>query len=176
MSYEVCQSALLRLVKPVGAVCVSSILSVRTVIELVTNEAYYANTFSRFIGPTDIAIRSVCRNSTFSELHEIGALCSVLRCNIRSIYPQIDVREDIAIANSIFMPRPHIIANCEISLLWSNTSNETRARIANNFAWSPNHFVPLVSPLAQDDFAAQNRLSPVFVVSSLVMSENTPYS
>ena len=130
------------------------------------------NTYSPIVGPIDIAIQAVCKDHTFSELYEIGALCNVLKCNIRSIYPKIDVRDHTAIANNIFMPRPPIVTDCEITVLWSNTSNEKQARIANNSTWSPNHFVPLMSPFAQRQFDNNNQSSPVLVVSSLSMNEN----
>ena len=145
---------------------------VRVVIELVTNESYYTNTYSRFIGPFDIAIQTVCKNYAFSELYEIGALCSLLKCNIRSIYPKIDVRDYTAIFNNTFMPRPHVVTNCEITILWSHTLNETEARIANNSTWSPNHFVPLMLPSVQGEFDSNNQSAPVLVVSPLSMNEN----
>ncbi|CAF1123464.1 unnamed protein product [Rotaria sp. Silwood1] len=139
----------------------TSELRVRTIIELVTNETYYSNTYSPFAGPIDIAIQAVCKNYTFSELYEIGALCNVLKCNIRSIYPNIDVRDYTAIANNIFMPPPPIVANCEITILWSHTLNEKEARIVNNSTWSPNHFVPLMLPCIQREFDSNNQSTPV---------------
>ena len=141
-------------------------------IELVTNETYYTNTYLRFIGLFDVAIQAVCKNYTFSELYEISALCSILKCNIRSVYPKTDVRTEMAIANNTFMPRPDIAANCEITILWSHSLNEKEARSANDSAWSPNHFVPLLSPSAQQIFDRNNQSSPVFVVSSLSMNKN----
>jgi hypothetical protein len=107
--------------------------------------------YSRFVGPIDIAINAVCRNRTFSELYEIGALCTVMKCNIRTIYPQIDVQYHTAIANNVFMPLPPAVATCEVKILWSHTSNENEARITNNSAWSPNHFVPLMLPFFQHE-------------------------
>lgn len=145
---------------------------VRTVIELITNETYYSNMYSPIVGPFDIAIQAVCKDHTFSELHVIGALSNVLKCNIRSIYPQINVRDDIAIANNIFMPRPPIVTDCEIKILWSNTLKEQEARIVNNSTWSPNHFVPLMSPFAQREFDNNNQSAPALVVSSLSTNEN----
>ncbi|CAF4426003.1 unnamed protein product, partial [Rotaria sp. Silwood2] len=129
----------------------TSELRVRTVIELVANGAYYTRMYSQFIGPLDIAIKAVCKNYTYSELYEIAALCNVLRCNIRSIYPRIDFREDMEILNNIFRPTSPIIANCSITIFWSHVLNEIDVRTQNNMGWNPNHFVPLMSPPAFDD-------------------------
>ncbi|CAM4983023.1 unnamed protein product [Rotaria socialis] len=52
----------------------TSELRVRTIIELMTNEVYYSNRYSQFVGPLDIAIQRICKNHMFSELYEIGAL------------------------------------------------------------------------------------------------------
>ena len=67
---------------------------VRTVIELVANETPYNKMYSRFFGPVDFAIKATCKNYTSSEMYEVTALCSILKCNIRSIYQNIDMREE----------------------------------------------------------------------------------
>ncbi len=137
---------------------------VRTIIELVTNETFYSNMYSQLIGPVDMAIKAICKNYTFSELYEISALCSVLKCNIRSVYPKIDFREYMAIMNNVFTPIPPIVANCEITILWSHTLNETYARAANNGAWSPNHFIPLLSaPMEPESDHSNQSMSTVTV-------------
>ncbi|CAF4183063.1 unnamed protein product, partial [Rotaria sordida] len=69
----------------------------------------------------------------------------IMQCNIRSIYPKIDFREDLAIMNNLFTPTLPVIVNCDITILWSHVLNEIDARASNNNAWSPNHFVPLLS-------------------------------
>jgi hypothetical protein len=132
------------------AICFELIL-VRTVIELVVNGAYYTRMYSQFIGLLDIAIKAICKNYTYSELYEIAALCNILRCNIQSIYPRIDFREDMEILNNSFRPTSPIIANCSITIFWSHVLNEIDVRAQNNMTWSPNHFVPLISPPAYDD-------------------------
>ncbi|CAF3376885.1 unnamed protein product, partial [Rotaria socialis] len=129
----------------------TSELRVRTVIELVVNGAYYTRMYSQFIGLLDIAIKAICKNYTYSELYEIAALCNILRCNIRSIYPRIDFREDMEILNNSFRPTSPIIANCSITIFWSHVLNEIDVRAQNNMTWSPNHFVPLMSPPAYGD-------------------------
>ncbi|CAF4943011.1 unnamed protein product [Rotaria socialis] len=123
----------------------TSELRVRTIIELMTNEVYYSNRYSQFVGPLDIAIQGICKNHMLSELYEICALCSVLGCNIRRIYPNIDFRDDMVFLNNIFTPIPPITTNCEVTILWSHAKHEKDARDANHGTWSPNHFVPLMS-------------------------------
>jgi hypothetical protein len=82
----------------------------------------------------------------YSEIHEVAALCNVLQCNIRSVYPRIDFEYYKAIWDSVFTPIPPIIGNCNIVVLWSCTLHEKDAREAYNGLWRPNHFVPLLSP------------------------------
>ena len=122
---------------------------VRTIVELVTNEAYYSHRFAYAVGPLDIAIKGVCKNNTYSELYEIAALCTVVGCNIRSVYPEIDFRLDMVIVNSVFTPIPPIVAKYEIKILWSSLRSEIDIRAMNNNQWSPNHFVPLMLSNAQ---------------------------
>jgi hypothetical protein len=120
-------------------------ISVRTIVELITNETYYSNMYADVIGPFDEAIKAVCKNNTFSELYEICALCTVLGCNIKSVYPEIDFRNDMAIMNNVFAPVSSVIARTEIKILWSSVWSEINVRTVNNNRWSPNHFVPLMS-------------------------------
>jgi OTU-like cysteine protease len=120
-------------------------VSVRTVIELVKNENFYAREYSQFVGPVQNALKTACKNYNYSELFEIVALCTLLQCNIRSVYPNIDFRDDMMIANRIFTPVPPIHTNYQITILWSHANREIDARALNNGAWSPNHFVPLLS-------------------------------
>ncbi|CAF1530866.1 unnamed protein product [Adineta ricciae] len=128
-----------------NSVMTSSELRVHTIVELVTNEAFYSHRFAYAVGPLDIAIKGVCKKNTYSELYEVAALCTVISCNIRSLYPEIDFRVDMAIMNSVFTPIPPIIAKYEIKVLWSNARSEVDIRATNNSQWSPNHFVPLMS-------------------------------
>ncbi|CAF3678050.1 unnamed protein product [Rotaria sp. Silwood1] len=129
----------------------TSELRVRTIIELVINESYYETMYSQYVGPIDIAIKAFCKNYTFSELYEIAALCNVLQCNIRSVYPKIDFQQYMAIWDNVFTPVSPIIANCNIVIMWSYALNEKDAREANNGTWSPNHFVPLISQAIHND-------------------------
>ena len=147
-----------------GTVSTWTIL-VRTIVELVTNESYYSSKYYRFAGLVDDAIQGVCKNYTFSELYEMGALCSLLKCNIRSVYPNIDIREDMAIVNSVITPIPSIIANCTITILWSHAYNEIKARIINNTNWTANHFVPLMLPLDENEIHHNDQSNLTLVVS-----------
>ena len=138
-----------------------------------TNETYYSNRYSQFVGPLNIAIQAICKTHMFSELYEIGALCSVLGCNIRSIYPNIDFRDDMVVLNNIFTPLPPIITNCEITILWSHARNEKDAREANHGTWSPNHFVPLMSPAMHYAFDGNNQSMSTAVVGYYSMNESS---
>ena len=120
-------------------------VSVRTVMELVKNENFYAREYSQFVEPVQNALQAACINDNYSKLYEIVALSTLLQCNIRSVYPNIDFRDDMMIAIRIFTPVPSINANCQITILWSHAKKENNARAENNGAWSPNHFFPLLS-------------------------------
>ena len=124
---------------------VSRNVLVRTVIELVKNENFYAREYSQFVGPVQNALQTACKDCNYSELCEIVALCTLLQCDIRSVYPNIDFRDDMMIVNRIFTPVPPIHANYQITILWSHVNREINARALNNGAWGPNHFVPLLS-------------------------------
>ncbi|CAF4228792.1 unnamed protein product, partial [Adineta steineri] len=109
-------------------------------------------------GLIDIAIKAICKNRTYSGLYEICALCSVLKCNIRSVYPEIDFIAGMAVMNSIFTPIPPIVANYEVAVLWSNVRKEMHVRAVTNNTWTPNHFVSLLAPNQQYDFDHRNQL------------------
>ena len=128
--------------------------------------------YSQYVGPIDIAIKAICKNSTFSELYEIAALCSVLRCNIRSIYPKIDFQQYMAILDNVFAPAPPIIANFDLAILWSHVLNEKEARETNNGAWSPNHFVPVVSANISHQFNNTNESSSPAMVDYSSFNKN----
>ncbi|CAF4684330.1 unnamed protein product [Rotaria sp. Silwood2] len=130
----------------------ASELRVRTIMELITNENYYQNTYSQYVGPTDIAVKAICKNYMFSELYEIAALCNVLQCNIRSVYPKIDFHHYMAIWDNLFTPIPPVNSNCNIAILWSNVLNEKDVRETHNGMWRPNHFVPLMSLPIRNEF------------------------
>jgi hypothetical protein len=121
--------------------------------------------YSQYVGPINIAIKAICKDYTFSELYEIAALCNVLQCNIRSVYPKIDFQYYMAILDNVFTPVPPIIANCNIAILWSHALNEKDARETNNGTWSPNHFVPLISPGIHNDSNNGNQSMSLTVVS-----------
>ena len=133
------------------------------------NENYYAREYSQFVGPVQNALQSACKNYNYSEVCEIGALCTLLQCNIRSVYPNIDFRDDMMIANRIYTPVPPINANCQITILWSHAKKERNARAENNGAWSPNHFVPLLSRVEQShDSDRRNQSASTAIVSCLL--------
>jgi hypothetical protein len=71
--------------------------------------------------------------------------------------------------NNVFTPAPSIIANYEITILWSHVWNEIVARASNNNVWSPNHFVPLLASTVHHPSDYGNR-SPTFAVSYLSLN------
>jgi hypothetical protein len=141
------------------------IILVRTIVELVTNENYYYTTYSQYVGNIDEVIKAVCKNYTYSELFEIIALCNVLRCNIRSVYPRIDFHHWMTIFDNVFTPITSNVATCNISILWSSCADEQVNRMDHNGTWSPNHFVPLLSPSVRNEFDDANQTRPPAVVS-----------
>jgi hypothetical protein len=58
----------------------------------------------------------------------------------------------MAILDNVFTPIAPNVANCNISILWSSCLNEQDNRMHNNGTWNPNHFVPLLSPCALNEF------------------------
>ncbi|CAF3325996.1 unnamed protein product [Rotaria sp. Silwood2] len=146
---------------------------IRTIIELMANENYYQTMYSQYVGPIDIAIKSICKNHTFSELYEIATLCNVLQCNIRSIYPKIDFQHYMALWHSVFTPVPPVIAKYSIAILWSHAQNENDARVMNNSTWSPNHFVPLLSPNSQNDSNDYNTSTSINITPQKKTFKNT---
>ena len=121
--------------------------------------------YSPYAGTIDEAIKAICKNYTYSELFEIVALCNALRCNIRSVYPRIDFHDSMAILDDVFTPIAPNVANCNISILWSSCLNEQDNRMHNNGKWNPNHFVPLLSPSALNEFDNTSQTRPPAVVS-----------
>ena len=121
--------------------------------------------YSPYAGTIDEAIKSICKNYTYSELFEIVALCNVLQCNIRSVYPRIDFHDSMAILNDVITPIVSNVAHCNISILWSSCLNEQDNRMHNNGKWNPNHFVPLLSPSAFNEFYNTSQTRPPAVVS-----------
>ncbi len=65
-------------------------LRVRTIIELVINYDEYSRNYTQDVGPLQERWIDICKDYSFSDLYELAALCNVLGCNIRSLYPRID--------------------------------------------------------------------------------------
>jgi hypothetical protein len=79
----------------------------------------------------------------------------------------------MAILDNVFTPVSPIVANCNIGILWSHGLNEKDAREANNGIWSPNHFVPLISPGIHNDSNNGNQSTSITVVSYSSVNENS---
>ena len=96
-------------------------------MELMANENYHQTTYSQYIGPIDIAVKSICKNHTFSELYGTAALCNVLQCNIPSVYPKLVFQHHTTLWDSVFTPALPVIADYSITILWSHVQNENDA-------------------------------------------------
>lgn len=137
---------------------------VRILIELLKNEFYYTSRFSHLVGPLNEVIKNIVRKNSFSELYEVAAMSSVLKCNIRSIYPNIDYRPDLNIMNSTFEHAQTSTSSNTICIFWTHTASESYVRRINAGNWSPNHFVPLLFPpnclQDQNDLSQANITGP----------------
>ena len=123
---------------------------VRILIELMRNQAFYIAQLAHIVGPLDVAVRRITRNFSFSELYEVAALSHVLRCNVRSVYPNIDHRRDLNFMNRTFEHEEPECSAETIFLFWTNTQTERDVHSINNGSWTPNHFVPLLLPPDND--------------------------
>jgi hypothetical protein len=65
-------------------------LRVRTILELIINYDKYSRDYTQNVGPLRERWKDICNDHSYSDLYELAALCNVLRCNIRSLYPRID--------------------------------------------------------------------------------------
>jgi len=79
----------------------------------------------------------------------------------------------MAILDNVFTPIPPIISNCNIAILWSHAFNEKQARETTGGTWSPNHFVPLLSPPIRNEFNNINQSTPFAVVSYSSVNKNS---
>lgn len=121
---------------------------VRTVVELVKHKDYHVNQYSHLVGAFDKALQRVCNAGSFCELHEIVALTNVLQCQIQSVYPYLDYRAEMKIMNAVYKPLSQSACTERLIIFWTNTQDEflVRNRPGCRGVWSPNHFVPLISP------------------------------
>ena len=110
------------------------------------NQVFYIAQLAHILGPLDVTVRIIAHNFSFSELYEVAALSRVLRCNVRSVYPNIDHRPDLSLMNRTFEHEGPKDSCGTISLFWTNTQTERDVRSMNNGSWTPNHFVPLLLP------------------------------
>ncbi|CAF0776577.1 unnamed protein product, partial [Didymodactylos carnosus] len=84
-------------------------------------------------------------------LCEILALCNILQCSIRYVYPKIKEDADEAgmsdLLNKTFHPfstTNSTKSTSTITLMWTHTAEEYTVRAVNYGMWVPNHSVPLV--------------------------------
>ncbi|CAF4098595.1 unnamed protein product, partial [Adineta steineri] len=129
-------------------------LRTRTIVELVTNFEEYTDNLLQSVGPLQERWKDICKSSTYSDLYELVALCNVLRCNIRSLYPRIDYHSYFDIYNNTF--RSNLPADNGITLLWCHTKTESIARTYTGGNWLPNHFVPVAILLPDISLSQSN--------------------
>jgi hypothetical protein len=65
-------------------------LRVRTILELIINYDKYSRDYTQSVGYLRERWKDICNDHCYSDLYELAALCNVLECNIRSLYPRID--------------------------------------------------------------------------------------
>ncbi|CAF4526211.1 unnamed protein product, partial [Didymodactylos carnosus] len=84
-------------------------------------------------------------------LHHLFGLCSILNCNIRSVYPNVDgvsKNDNLSkrLLNVTFQPRETIVTDT-ILIMWSKgVSPEDWLLYSDQEYWSTNHYVPLLKP------------------------------
>ena len=132
------------------------------------HQAFYIAQLAHIVGPLDVAVRSITRNFSFSELYEVAALSHVLRCNVRSVYPNIDHRQDLNFMNRTFEHDEPRYSSETIFLFWTHMKTEGDARHMNNGSWTPNHFVPFLLPPDNDLCQMDINQSPHFDGSDTV--------
>ncbi|CAF1151862.1 unnamed protein product [Didymodactylos carnosus] len=130
-------------------------LLVRANVELVVKLKDYQQTYPHctdFIDPFRQYQRTeMIYDKKDSTLWEILALCNILQCSIRSVYPKINEDTDEAgmsyLLNKTFHPFSTTNSTkptSTITLMWTHTAEKGTVRTVNYGMWVPNHFVPLV--------------------------------
>ncbi|UJR24370.1 hypothetical protein I4U23_005747 [Adineta vaga] len=135
------------------------------VVDFVTRQ-YLEKTLvdARHLVPVDVDADGNCLYYSVLVLMNNSMLTAaeitgVLGCSIRSVYPDIDFRHNMAVMNNTFTPAPPVVANYEITILWSNVLNEMSVRACNNNVWNPNHFVSLMSSNEHHESGYSNRVA-----------------
>ncbi|CAF0993826.1 unnamed protein product [Didymodactylos carnosus] len=130
-------------------------LRVRANVELAVKLKDYQQTYPHctdFIDPFRQYQRTeIIYDKNYSTLWEILALCNILQCSIRSVYPKIREDADDAgmsdLLNKTFHPfstTNSTKSTSTITVMWTHTAEEDTVRAVNYGMWVPNHFVPLV--------------------------------
>ncbi|CAF1402223.1 unnamed protein product [Adineta ricciae] len=112
-------------------------------------------TYSQYLGSTDIAIEDICKNYMYSELYTIAALCNLLKCNTRSIYPKIDFQHYMAMWDNVFRPISPAVGN------------------SHNGIWRPSHLVSLLSPPVINEHGNTSQSSSIIVTPEKKMVKNS---
>ncbi|CAF1343056.1 unnamed protein product [Didymodactylos carnosus] len=134
-------------------------LRVRNIIELVINVDHYLKFYEIFdTNLKTYVTQTMVFDRKWAEGWDLFGLCSILNCNIRSVYPNVDgVSKDDnpskRLLNVTFQPRETIATNT-ILIMWSKgVSPEDWLLYSDQEYWSPNHYVPLLKPRLQATYA-----------------------
>lgn len=109
------------------------------------------------------------KDGTYCNISHIHALSSVLKCKIRSIYPDYNhyVRP---LLNKEVSPRQGICNNpCDkpVYIMWTRT-----VPMVGCSWWSPNHFVPCIPTLSENRHSIMNPSHCAANVSSRISTSN----
>lgn len=117
-------------------------LRLRTIKEFIENRKDYDTSFYRNYNSSELnsfedAVLSTTRNSTYSGLMHMAALSNILKAKIRSVYPGVSHCGINLDAMNMTFGADY---SKSITVMWTHMENTTI-----NKAWTPNHFVLLVS-------------------------------
>ncbi|CAF1297817.1 unnamed protein product, partial [Didymodactylos carnosus] len=131
-------------------------LRVRNIIELAMNADAYLQFYKLY--DTNLKayiVRSMLYDRRWAEPWDLFGLSTVLNCNIRSVFPNLNTFTNIhpsaplppqKVMNKTFKPRQNIATNT-ILIMWSRgISPEDWILYSTEDIWAPNHYVPLIKP------------------------------
>ncbi|CAF1099533.1 unnamed protein product [Didymodactylos carnosus] len=132
-------------------------LRLRNIIELTVNSTIYKQQYPHyetlFEKLEDYVMKEMVKNFYDSSPWDLVSLPSVVKCDIRLIYPNIgdttavDFISNLPLhfshhLNTIFKPKQNVLSNGQITLLWSHKLLPKKQKTGTE--WRPNHFVPVV--------------------------------
>ncbi|CAF1172501.1 unnamed protein product [Didymodactylos carnosus] len=136
-------------------------LRLRNIIELTVNSTIYKQQYPHyetlFEKLEDYVMKEMIKNFYDSSPWDLVSLPSVVKCDIRLIYPNIgdttavDFISNLPLhfshhLNTIFKPKQNVLSNGQITLLWSHKLLPKKPKTVTE--WRPNHFVPVVKKVS----------------------------